>query len=220
MEKLKTLLSGNNSTRQMYCNHGLKGILMDIRRGNVVDLIEGIESIDLIVTDPPYAMNGIGVEHGLSASVAVGLRECAKKLKRGSWVIIYAASSWRSIIYMVEAMRGIVEPVRIGTWVKPKSRTRVINPGWLWGSVSVIAFRKGPKNRSELSSPKYLDWIESGPVMNGRRAELPPDVAAWSVEPFVIENGIALDPFAGSGRIVEAFGKYGMTGIGFELQDK
>jgi DNA modification methylase len=175
----------------------------------------------LIITDPPYALGGCGQEHELTASVAVALREYAKKLKTGSWCIVFAASSYRSTIYMIEALRGVVEPVRFGTWVKPASRTKVRSPGWEWASVNVIAFRKGPKNRDDLVNmkPVGLDYIIAPPVKNGRRAELPPEVAKWAVEPFIVNGGTALDPFSGSGALIKAAEAFGMNAIGIEKQE-
>ncbi len=190
---------------------------MTILEGDALDLLEVWDKdLDLIVTDPPYAFGGSGSEHALSATVAIVLRESATRLKRGSWMIVYCASSWRSTAYAIESVRGIVDPVRFATWVKPQSRTKVNVPGWAWASVNIVAFRKGPKNRSELEPSPTLDWIEAPPVINGRRAELPASVARWSVEPFVIPKGVFLDPFAGSGAIVDAAAKEGMSAWGFE----
>jgi hypothetical protein len=100
---------------------------------------------------------------------------------------------------MVEAVRGVVEPVRIATWCKPKARTKVQTTGWAWASVSVIAFKKG--KALELESAPYLDHITAEPVMNGRRAELPQAKwpTGWSRRS-PCRAGLCLDPFAGSGR--------------------
>ena len=79
--------------------------------GDALDLIGTFaDPIDLLVTDPPYAFGGAGGEHALSATVAVVLREAARRLAPGSWAIVFAASSWRSTAYMVEAVRGVSSP--------------------------------------------------------------------------------------------------------------
>lgn len=190
-----------------------------ILHGDSIDLVQTFDTpIDLVVTDPPYAFSGSGQEHEISAAVAVVLRETAKKLVRGSWMLVYAASSYRSINYMVTSVRGILDPVRIGTWVKPKARTKVNTTGWKWASVSVIAFRKG-KARKDVPESFVLDYIEAEPVMNGRRAELPPSVAEWSIYPYAIPGGTFLDPFAGSGVLVRCAEQAGMVSYGFELQE-
>ncbi len=189
-----------------------------ILEGDALELFETWDQeLDLIVTDPPYAFGGSGSEHALSATVAIVLRESATRLKRGSWMVVYCASSWRSTAYAIESVRGIVEPVRFATWVKPQSRTKVNVPGWAWASVNIVAFRKGPKNRPELEPHPNLDWIEASPVTNGRRAELPKEVARWSVQPFIIPGGVFLDPFAGPGAIVHAAAAEGMSAWGFEV---
>lgn len=186
-----------------------------IRKGDSLDLILAeTETPDLIVTDPPYAFGGSGGEHALSATVAVVLREAAQRLAKGRWMLVMCASSWRSTAYMVESVRGIVDPVRIATWCKPAARTKVETTGWKWASVNVIAFRKGKAIDDCAASD--LDHITAAPITNGRRAELPPEVALWMVKPFAVAGGVLLDPFAGSGAILNAAAKCGMAAIGYE----
>jgi hypothetical protein len=143
------------------------------------------------------------------------LREAARRLAKGRWMLVMCAASYRSQAYMVEAVRGVVEPVRIATWCKPKARTKVQTTGWAWASVSVIAFKKG--KALEIESPPYLDHITAEPVMNGRRAELPVSVARWMVHPFIVDKGLCFDPFAGSGRLLQAAEEVGMRGLGYDL---
>lgn len=184
-------------------------------KGDALDLISAFdERPDLVVTDPPYAFGGSCDEHAISATVAVVLRETAKRLAKGRWMLVMCASSWRSTAYMVESVRGIVDPVRIGTWCKPAARTKTRTAGWQWTSVNVIAFRKGKAEDKEPA--QVLDHITAPPIINGRRAELPPCVADWMVAPFAVPGGLLLDPFAGSGAILEAAERAGMRTIGFE----
>jgi hypothetical protein len=130
-------------------------------------------------------------------------------------MLVMCAASWRSQAYMVEAVRGIVEPVRVATWTKPRARTKVQTTGWAWASVKVIAFKKG--KALDLESEPYLDHHNAEPVMNGRRAELPAEVAKWMVAPFAVPGGLCLDPFAGSGKLLKAAEDCGMRAIGYEL---
>lgn len=192
---------------------------MTIIRGDALELIQDISNfpgLDLIATDPPYAFGGSGDEHAISATVAIVLRESAMRLKKGKWMLVMCASSWRSTSYMVEAVRGIVDPVRIGTWCKPAARTKVATVGWKWASVNVIAFRKGKAD--DLPDLGFLDHITAAPLIKGRRAELPPEVAHWVVAPYAQIGGHFLDPFAGSGALVEAAAKCGMRAQGYEKQ--
>lgn len=185
--------------------------------GHALDLIERLEEApDLIATDPPYAFGGTGDEHAISATVATVLRESARRLKKGRWMLVMCAASYRSQAYMVESVRGIVEPVRVATWCKPKARTKVQTTGWAWASVSVIAFKKG--KALELESPALLDHITAEPVMNGRRAELPQEVARWMVSPYAVPGGLCLDPFAGSGKLLTAAEECGMKALGYEIK--
>lgn len=186
-----------------------------IHKGHCVDLLgDLIEEPDLIVTDPPYAFGGSGDEHAISATVAIALRESAQRLAKGRWMLVMCASSWRSTAYMVEAVRGVVDPIRIASWNKPAVRTKTRTAGWQWASVNVIAFRKG--KAVDKDPADVLDHILAPPIINGRRAELPPEVADWMVSPFAVPGGLLLDPFAGSGAILSAGERAGMRVIGFE----
>ncbi len=192
----------------------------EVRKGHALDLLsEWNEPIDLVVTDPPYAFGGDGVEHAVSATVATVLRETALRLRRGSWMVVLCASSWRSISYMVESVRGILGPVRVGTWTKPNSKSKVRTAGWAWASVACVAMRKGPKNRPDLvQNCEILDHLSAPTMTKGRRAELPPEVARWAVEPFIVPGGLMLDPFAGSGALPKVAAKLGMKAVGFEIE--
>lgn len=189
---------------------------LEIRLGHSLDLIEQLEQTpDLIVTDPPYAFGGSGTEHAISATVATVLRESAKRLAKGRWMLVMCASSYRSTAYMVESVRGIVEPVRFAHWLKPAARTKVDTEGWKWASVNVIAFRKG--RALDIGKSNLLDHITAPPIINGRRAELPPEVARWMVEPYAVPAGLMFDPFAGSGALLRAANEVGMRSLGFEI---
>lgn len=188
-----------------------------ILRGDALDLIATLgEPPDLIATDPPYAFGGSGDEHELSATVAVVLREAAMRLRRGRWMLVMCAASWRSTAYMVESVRGIVQPVRTATWCKPAAKTKTSTAGWKWASVNVIAFRKG--KAEDPAASEYLDHITAPPIVNGRRAQLPPEVAEWMVHPYAVPGGLMLDPFAGSGALLRAAAGAGMRALGYEKQ--
>lgn len=189
-----------------------------IIEGNSIDLINNFKQRpDLIITDPPYAFGGDCYEHELSASVAIVLRESAKILKPNSYMLIMCASSWRSINYMVESLRGIAKPSRIGTWVKPLVKTKVSTSGWAWSSVNVVVFKKG---KPKVDPSKYSDHIICLPMKTGRTAELPREVADWMVGPYAKVGGLMLDPFAGSGSLLHAAERHGMNSIGFEINPR
>lgn len=191
---------------------------VSIVRGHSIDVLASIPEFDLLATDPPYAMGGEGAEHAIGAVVAVALRESALRLRKGGWAVVYAASSWRSTYYMVEAVRGILEPIRIATWCKPQARSKVRTAGWSWASVNVILFRKPGGDRTGDPS-ESVDHICVPPLMVGRRAQLPPEVATWSIAPFVQPGGLMLDPFAGSGALPRSAADLGMAAIGIEKQE-
>jgi hypothetical protein len=178
---------------------------------------KGERQFDLVVTDPPYSFSGQGAEHETTATVAVVLREAASLLKPGCWMLAMSASSWRSQAYVVEAVRGLLVPVRTLTWCKPTARTKTRTAGPLWASVGVVVFRKG-KSKQVWPASDELDHVTAAPLMNGRRAQLPSEVCDWMVRPFAVPGGTLLDPFAGSGEILRAAERAGMHGVGIDLR--
>ncbi len=187
-----------------------------IVKGDAMDVLMATESkfVDLVVTDPPYAFGGSGTEHALSATVALALRECARVLKRDAHLVVMCASSWRSISYMVESVRGTgFAPKRIGTWHKPVSKSKVQSGPWLWACVSVLVFSRGRPQAKATAK----DHISAAPVVGGRRAQLPDAVCDWAVAPFAVPSGIFLDPFCGSGALVNAAERAGMQSIGVDV---
>jgi len=172
------------------------------------------EPYDVVITDPPYAFGGEGDEHAISATVAIVLREAARRLSTGGWFVIMCAASLRSEDYMRESIRGLgLTPVRRLAWVKPKTRTKVKAAGWQWASVSVLVYRKGKADR--LDEVDDFDWIEHEIVTKGRRAQLPDKVADWMVAPFS-DASMVLDPFSGSGAVLAACKRLGVASVGFE----
>jgi site-specific DNA-methyltransferase (adenine-specific) len=186
--------------------------------GDALDILSRWSShrrFDLIVTDPPYAFSGHGCEHELTATVAIVLREAARRLTPDGWMLVMCATSWRGTVYMVEALRNVLAPVRIATWCKPQPRTKVHTSGWRWASVNVVAFRNGKARRGNATA--HLDHITAPPLRGVRRAQLPPEIADWLVTPYAVPGGHLLDPFAGSGEILRAANRAGMHATGIEL---
>lgn len=189
---------------------------LHIAKGHSLDLIDLAPAFDLLATDPPYAIGGTGAEHAVGAVVATVLREAGKRLAPGGFAVVYSASSWRSTYYMVEALRNVLEPIRVATWCKPEAKTKVRTAGWSWATVNVILFRKPGGDRSKGDPSDALDYIVEPPMMVGRRAQLPERVARWSIAPFAVPGETMLDPFAGSGALCSAAAALGMAAIGFE----
>lgn len=72
-------------------------------------------------------------------------------------------------------------------------------------------------------TPDYLVAYlcqECHDFVDGRRAELPAAVARWMVRPYAVHGGLCLDPFAGSGKILQAAEEIGMRAIGYEIQEE
>jgi hypothetical protein len=81
----------------------------------------------------------------------------------------------------------------------------------------IFSKRSNKKGKAVYDCPAFdLDHITAAPITKGRRAELPPAVAMWMVRPFAVPGGLFLDPFAGSGALLQAAEDCGMHAEGYE----
>jgi site-specific DNA-methyltransferase (adenine-specific) len=83
--------------------------------------------------------------------------------------------------------------------------------------VAVLLFGRAPQIKSGqssvFSSPSYYEKD------SGHKAELPEGIAEWIDAPF--DNpSVTLDPFMGSGRLLEPACRKGRKAIGIEIEER
>jgi len=189
--------------------------------GDATSLIRKLpnESVDLIVTDPPYGLNTPGIRNDSDLSLFYHiLPELYRVMKKDSWFVTFFSTKylpkiflnnpfeyyWQVILYMPEAF--VRSPVGITKFM------------------SVFIFKKG------------------NPIMNGRMCDIIKDTPGKMVEPdegfinhptpkpkqfigrlieaFSKEGDLVLDPFTGSGSSLLACKLVGRRFIGFEIEPK
>lgn len=170
---------------------------------------------DLVLTDPPYAIGNSRGEWGASAEVAIGLHEAAKLVPRTGSLVAFTTSSGRGIEFTIGAIKRQMPFNRMLTWHKQGGHSRAVSP-WTWDTVSVMVFGRAPEGRIGQSSVIST----AVPTKSEHPSEIPTDVAEWCYAPFEAEALDVLDPFLGSGRLLEPAVRRGRRVVGIDKDEK
>lgn len=185
-----------------------------IYHGDCREILPELPKVPLVLTDPPYAIGAGRGEWSATAAVAIGLHEAAKRVEKGGALLAFTTTSGRGIEFTQGAIAGKLPFNRLLVWSKTDGRSRAVSP-WRWDSVAILAFGSAPDGRPNLSS------VFTTPANYHREtdhpAELPHGIADWLYAPFDCD---VLDPFMGSGRLLEPAIRAGHRAMGIELDER
>jgi DNA modification methylase len=186
-----------------------------IYHGDCRDVLPTIERVGLVLTDPPYALSAGQAEWRVTASVAIGLHEAAKRVIKGGAMLVFSTSSGRGVEYTLGAVNGKLPLNRILTWHKTDTHTRAAGP-FNWDTVTILGFGRCTFDRPDRSS--VFASVATYAKESGHRAELPEGIADWLYAPFAPHA--VLDPFMGTGRLLEPAARAGHRAIGIEIEER
>ncbi len=218
---------------------------VELRHGDAVVLLRELadESVDLVLTDPPYSSGG---QFKGDRSAATGSKYLSGYAPRADfdgdnrdqrsfllWCSLWLADCWR-----VTAVGGSC--LIFTDWRQLPTVTDAVQvAGWVWRGVVVwdksagsIRPRPGFSSAAEyvvwgtrgpFSREVYLPGVISAPAPIGtlrlHQTEKPLGLLERLVE-VAPTGGLVLDPFAGSGSTLDAARNRGRHAIGFELNDE
>jgi hypothetical protein len=194
---------------------------IQIWHGDCRDVIPDLDPVDVVITDPPYAIGGSRAEWKVTASVGTGIHLAARKIKKGGAALVFTTTSGRGIEFTMGAVGSALPFNRLLVWHKTFVRSRVAGP-WRWDAVAILAFGRASFGRPEHSSV----FTSTGPASNGHLgstghpAELPEGISEWLYAPFGAGDAVMLDPFMGSGRLLDAAVRRGQKCIGIEIEER
>lgn len=198
-----------------------------------IDCLEGIkdvpdQSVDLIVTDPPYMLGTYSSQKGkidpwadwcnAAHWYATWFSEARRVLKDTG--AMWAFLNWRSIVTFQRAAcmtNWAIESLLVWDkgWMGPGG-----NKG-LRPSYELCALFCGPAfaipNRG-LADIQQFKWSSTKP--HGHPAEKPETLVSWLIEQSTHPGAVVLDLFMGSGTTAAACLRTGRNYIGFELNEK
>jgi DNA modification methylase len=186
-----------------------------------IDCLEGFkmipdESVDLILTDPPYGLNKFGIKNDQDLSLFyTSLSESYRVLKNNSFYITFFSTKflpkafknnpfeylWNFILYCPEGM--------------------VFSPIGTTKYMSCIVFKKGNPQMNKKGKDIFLDtpgkMVEPDEGFIKHPTPKPKTFIKELLNLFSKENDIVLDPFIGSGSTAVACKQLKRNYIGFEI---
>lgn len=181
--------------------------------GDCSDVVTNLPKVDLVLTDPPYAIGASRGEWGVTASVAIGLYEAAKLVKRDGSMVVFTTTSGRGIEFTIGAVGKRLAFNRMLVWHKRGGRSRAVSP-FAWDSVAILLFGRAPQ--SKLAHTSVFETDATYERETDHVAELPAALAEWLYLPFDRDGLTVLDPFMGSAALLGPAYRRGRNVIGIE----
>ncbi|MEA2033687.1 MAG: DNA methyltransferase [Euryarchaeota archaeon] len=186
--------------------------------GDCLKIIKKIpdNSVDVILTDPPYGLNKEGIQNDADLSVFYKpLPEWDRVLKENSWFITFFSTKflpmlfknnpfsyfWQIALYCPEGM--VKSPIGI---------TKVM---------SCFVFKKGNPKIVHRNKDIFIDtpgkMVEPDEGFINHPTPKPKQFIKEILRMFTKENDLILDPFIGSGSTAVACSQLNRDFIGFEI---
>lgn len=193
-----------------YYQHG--GIT--IYHGDCREVLPELPKVDLVMTDPPYSIGAGRGEWSATAAVAIGLHEAAKRVVAGGSLLAFTTTSGRGIEFTQGAIGRRLPFNRLLVWHKDGGHSRATSP-WVWDSIAILLFGRAPQKKTKASSVFKASAFYTRHTLHP--AELPDGVGDWLYAPF--EADTVLDPFMGTGKLLEPARLAGRRAIGIEIEE-
>jgi site-specific DNA-methyltransferase (adenine-specific) len=178
------------------------------------------ESVDFILTDPPYitrykSRDGRSVPNDDNAAwLKPAFAEMYRVLKRDSFAVSFYG--WPQADRFIRAYRDAGFRV-VGHFVFPKRYTSS-SKFLRYQHECAHLLAKGNPKQPEYAIGDVIDWTYSGNKLHPTQKPL--SVLLPLVETFCPQDGLVLDPFAGSGSSLLAAKTLGRAYLGVELDAK
>jgi DNA modification methylase len=198
-----------------------KSIINTIQNINCADGFKKIpnESVDLILTDPPYGLKkqGIKNDHDLSQFYSI-LSESYRVLKKDSFFITFFSTKFLPEIFKNNPFQyfwNFILHCPNGSVMSPIGYTKYM---------SCMVFKKGSPKMAKRGKDIFMDtpgrMIEPDEGYIDHPTPKPKTFIKELLILFSKENDIVLDPFIGSGSTAIACKQLGRRYVGFEIDKK
>jgi len=192
-----------------------------IIHGDCLKLIKLIpnNSIDVVLTDPPYGLNKDGVRGDADLSLFYNvLSECDRVLKQNSFFITFFSTKFLPQLFKNNPFNyfwQIVLYCREGRVKSPIGYTKYM---------SCFIFKKGNPKIIRRNKDIFIDtpgkMVEPDEGYINHPTPKPKHFVKEILKMFTEENDLILDPFIGSGSTAVACLQLNRRFIGFEIEEK
>jgi len=183
-----------------------------------MDCIEGMKqiddnSIDLVLTDPPYGINKKGINNDESLGIYYNvLPEIYRVMKMNSWFVTFCSIARLPDMFNYNHFKY--------SWcgfIYYRNREKICRCKMGSSKQSLfIVFEKGNPKRHNFSSD-VLEYVYSKNINYGHPARKPTKCISQLIKCFSKENDTVLDCFMGSGTTALACKRLNRHFIGFEI---
>lgn len=206
-----------------YYSEGKLRLYLGDARAIIPELLDEVGSVDLLLTDPPY-----GVEGGKGGDSKRGKADYQEQSWEDTPDYIYDLVVPVVSDCLIHSDRGIITPGtrNVSLYPAPDDMGCLWTPASVshgpWGFVTfhpVLYYGLDPRRgRGALPSGKR---VNSSSKVTGHPCPKPLDAWKWLMEKGSIETSdLILDPFVGSGTTLVAAKELGRTAIGIEISEK
>lgn len=186
-----------------------------------MDCLEGIkklnsESVDLILTDPPYGLNKEGIKNDSDLSLFYSiLPECYRVLKNDSFFITFFSTKFIPEIFKNNSFKYYWQIILYCPNGSVRSSIGFTK------FMSVFIFTKGNPKIRKYNKDIFVDspgrMVEPLEGFINHPTPKPTKFIKEILEMFSVENELVLDPFIGSGSTAIACKDTNRRYIGFEI---
>lgn len=241
----KRVISNMEKTEAAEKIRGKLEIKSNLVEGDCITLIKSLvksESVDLVLTDPPFGVNAIEelrsatddviytkiltdsdnlTEDAVSALLEELIPELYRVTKPGGYLFMFFQFAlYKRIVNLLKRAKFTVDDVPL-IWDKGRPVSQFKGYRFQTSYEGIICARKDTaKIRLEKPGRNILQFA---PIHSSKKAhpfEKPIPLLVKLIETACPKGGLVLDPFAGSGATIEAALRRGRSAIGFDLNPK
>jgi len=186
-----------------------------IKQIDCLNIINEIESIDLLITDPPYFTDGDFTEH---------ISKYLKKVKSTGQAYVFIGNEPEEVLAYINLNKGEMILEQILIWNYNNTGQRQPNTKYTSNYQICLYFRG--KDASNINKPADGKEQYACQTMNAPDGRIGNRYHKWQKPIELIERLIKnssnegdfiVDPFAGSGTIILTAAKLGRKSIGFDI---
>lgn len=189
--------------------------------GDGLELIKSIpdNSIDVIITDPPYGLNKNGVRNDADLSLFYKVMpECDRVLKENSFFITFFSTKFLPQLFKNNPFNYFWQIVLYC----PEGRVK--SPIGLTKYMSCFVFKKGKPKIIRWNKDMFIDtpgkMVEPDEGYIDHPTPKPKHFIKEILKMFTKDNDLILDPFIGSGSTAMACLQLDRRFISFEIEEK
>ena len=200
---------------------------INLLNGDCFELLQDIpdESIDMVLTDPPYGMNYQSGQRKVKHKKIMGdsnldwLDDFVNEIYRVSKqnTAHYVFCSFHHIDKFKQAIEKKFKVKNILTWVKNQQSMGDLKGDFAPKTEFIIFFHKGRRLINGKRDPNVLEFKKTRNELHP--TQKPVDMTEYMIGKFSDEGDVILDPFMGSGTTGVACLNTNRRFIGIELDD-